>query len=744
MRDWTALSMRNRISLSMRDWISLVMWVRLVRVARVAGRVAAACLGGGRPALAALALTAAAVLILGNWEILALYALLLLVFAAAEARRRIVIDEFSAGAAGADLAKGSAELLAIELARLGNAFQRAADGGSVEVTALTTRLEFATDLEDFAGNLRGAVSAESTVTIGPVSIPAGAFVTVIGRFVRAPRISGSLRTDGGRLLLAARLSGDGRRGVWRVERDAAGAPPGAASPEALLGEVIGELAARIFADVGLQGTTSWLATRHLAEAIRTYRTARRAQGAGRLLLLEAEQQLLAAVEHDPGAFEIYHNLGVIYTDLKEYHRAISAFGRATELDPSRWEAYYGLAQTRYLLASAGGTISVRHAEAIVELCRRVLELAPSTSGAANAHYTISLARGRAAEHPDQPEAVRERMIASRLSARALALAELAGPLRRTDPVSLRALTARTALFLRVLAVGLAYLWEPEQQRGERRHFPRIARVLELGVALDPSDAPLRFEYGKIAATWSHGRLAAQQLRCACRIGIATPAMATEVWAWLAETEAGLIGAGPDGAVNDEAQIASREEPAVRAARRALEQCSLVDPGTVSDALLTQLQRALTPLRSGEALALERMLASVGDLRALAPVADNRGTARAKALLASLEAAGRRREAGAVCCLLARALIAAADPTAAASDPAAGAGAEQRRGDRTALPARAHALGGRRLDRRHSPRGAARPDRAGAAAPEALRGRAAQRAERDRSRRPVVLGAHAAR
>lgn len=192
-------------------------WALALRVARPVNRLVGWCTGGGRAALAGLALTAVAVAVFGNWEILVLYLLALLLIAAWHARRRIVIDEIADNTVDGALARGAAALLAVELARIGEAFQSVNAGRDIEMTSGIVPLEIATNLDDFAADLRSAVSAESKLSIGPVSFPVGALMAVLGRFVQAPRLSAVIHEEDGHAVLVARLTGAGRSGAWRVE-----------------------------------------------------------------------------------------------------------------------------------------------------------------------------------------------------------------------------------------------------------------------------------------------------------------------------------------------------------------------------------------------------------------------------------------------------------------------------------------------------------------------------------------------
>lgn len=612
-----------------RNSIYLDLWVLTARAARLAGRLVGWTTGGGRPAIAGLALTAIAVVVFGKWEILAIYLVVLLLIAGWRLRRRIVIDEITDNTPDGGLAKGTAALLAGELARIAEALRPVSEGRDIQTANQVAPLEIATGVEDFAADLRGAVTAESKVTVGPIGIPVGALAAILGRFVQAPRLIASLRDADGQVVLVARLTGGGQHAAWQTRRSSTD------GKAAIVGELINELAARIFTDVGLRRSTSWQATRHLVEAVSKYRSALHAKGTRRLDLLEAERELLAAIDQDERLFEAYYDLGVVYTELGQRASARSAFETAMAIDPKRWEPHYAVAQTGYSAAIGG-----RDAVEVLDHCRRVIDMKPAAGVAASVRNTMGLVEASRGGDDAWKVSTPERQAACRLALRALAVAELKGYRADSDAGALQAQREDTALFLTNLAVAYAYVWLERKE-----HFRRIKRTLELSNSLNPANAALHWEFGKIARYWEKLALAEREMHTAAQIDPTRQ----DVLLTLAEVRAEL---GPK----------ERWKGAVEAAaRRTVELTDLVDQTTLLEAeeTLMRAKAALDAVGSEDAVKVQGAIEFVTDLMTLTPVEDHWADAVSKCN--ELGADLRHKEAGTLCCLFARRLALGALP-----------------------------------------------------------------------------------
>jgi tetratricopeptide (TPR) repeat protein len=191
--------------------------------------------------------------------------------------------------------------------------------------------------------LRGAVSVEAKMSLGPVSIPVGALLALVGGLARGPRVVGTVHKVEGKLIVTARMVGDKGGHTWRVDdppADREPLPEGQRQPE----EMLDELAVRMFTELARPGSAKWKATWAHSNGLRAYRGCLRGRRDHRLKLREAERWFLAALAEDDEFDLAYHNLGIVATELGHLEAAESAFLEAINRNPSRWESYYGLAQ----------------------------------------------------------------------------------------------------------------------------------------------------------------------------------------------------------------------------------------------------------------------------------------------------------------------------------------------------------------------------------------------------------------
>jgi tetratricopeptide (TPR) repeat protein len=635
---------------AVRNWASLTGWALASSLARPVGRFFDWCTGGGRPALAGLVVVVVAVAFFAQWKILAIYLLLILLIAAWRVRQHVVIEEITDSTRDGLLAKGGgAALLAVELARISDAFHKTYDGREINMTAGTSSLEITTSVEDFAANLRSAVTAESKITIGPVGIPVGALMAVLGRLVHAPSITASLHQADGHVMLAARLTGGNQQSAWRIERAAENRSEGA-TPASIVPDLLSELAFRIFTDVGLRGSTSWQATQHLAEAIRRYRSSMQARWIDRMGLLVAERELRSAIYYDQKPFDAYYDLGVVYQELGKFSKsyrdeAASAFYKAIEIDTTRWEPYYALAQTAYGEATPDGKIEERTAAQILDWCKRVIEMRPGTATKANVFNLIGLVQRQHTEAGGVDAAIRSRQIASRLSLRALARAELLGRRHDVDTGFLRARREQASLILLYLAIAYQYKWRPQDDerptvRQKMMKFRRIEHVLHLARKLNSDSADLHFEHGKMAYAWRKYDLAKSELQTASQI---SPRRA-DIFATLAQAYSKSIATD---ASDQQARMM------ITALRHALELTDLLDPKLPGADIVKELWDSLAASESDEIMQFRELLLFVNEIATIkGDLEEHRD--RVVDRLAELQKAAKYREAALVCWLLGQA------------------------------------------------------------------------------------------
>jgi hypothetical protein len=170
------------------------------------------------------------------------------------------------------------------------------------------------------------VAADAQVEVGPLKVPAGAVMALVGGLVQGPRLRGSLRGDAKHLVLSAQLSLHGRDYAWRVERDVPArdgngsgedAPEDARAPESVIDSLVEELGYRVFTDVVLGEQHQWEATRDVAEGLEEFVSCLTTPQSGKLQLNRVERRLTEALAKDSTFVLAYHNLGVIHMRLAE-------------------------------------------------------------------------------------------------------------------------------------------------------------------------------------------------------------------------------------------------------------------------------------------------------------------------------------------------------------------------------------------------------------------------------------------
>lgn len=346
----------------------------------------------------------------------------LAVHALVRARSRVVVDQFVDYTQGdAKAVDGLATLLVAELSSLSQLYREVNDQLSVPLavgaeqrggfgrgkepgTFLTVRADEVSD------PLQGSVASEVKVEMAGILIPVGAVLALLGRLVRGPRVLGSVhRTEaGGGPTLTAQIVGRGPVLTWRVDHEVA---TPAAPVSGYVPTIVSEMAMRMFTDLNFGGGARWRAVQEFTEYLRFYQECLRTPRHRARLLKEAEGRLINAVAEDDGFDLAFYNLGVIYSQLAQEEltsaqssdvvrwrwdlepeqireariaAATSAFARALDSNPGRWEAHYALAVHRFASMRAlqpGDVASVEseQGQALAEvesLCNRVLELQP--------------------------------------------------------------------------------------------------------------------------------------------------------------------------------------------------------------------------------------------------------------------------------------------------------------------------------------------------------------------------------
>jgi tetratricopeptide (TPR) repeat protein len=286
--------------------------------------------------------------------IVACVVLFVLVYQIFQARQRITILTFNnyAGDDYKSYAEGLSARLLGELQQLSDLYKvidaanpPAGPGAAGKaVRRLTeslgrdsTTVGVTASVEDIGAALRGAVTTDTKVKLWFFEMPVGAIVATFARFVQGPRLSGSLHRQGSCLILIARLDAKGQSSGWRVEADVPADLAGAMS--AALVALTNDLVYRIFTDRVSVGSAKWEAVQHFSDGLRTFRRTLSMQRELTLRLWRAERLFIKALAEDNTFARCYHNLGVVYDQLRRGDLARAAYERALGEAPLLESAY---------------------------------------------------------------------------------------------------------------------------------------------------------------------------------------------------------------------------------------------------------------------------------------------------------------------------------------------------------------------------------------------------------------------
>lgn len=293
------------------------------------------------------------------WTVLAVYTLLLLLFWAWGAKKRVVIEDFmdyTLSPPKSD-ARGLATLLVVKLAQLQELYRTVDEQRALSTEAKANQpIDAAIKVEDVSTFLSSAISAQSKFSLGPLEIPVGTLMSLIGRLVQGPRILGSLHKDQDTLILTAQRVGDRTAYSWRVDRKL----PSAIADQGgyTLDDMVEELAYRMFTDLALSGSVRWRATASFSKGLQCYRDCLRTPKDSKLKLKLAEKKFIETLAEDREFASANYNLGVLYMELNQLQAAEEVFRRAIGQNPGSWRGYYALAVCRCKLCEYQSVISL--------------------------------------------------------------------------------------------------------------------------------------------------------------------------------------------------------------------------------------------------------------------------------------------------------------------------------------------------------------------------------------------------
>jgi tetratricopeptide (TPR) repeat protein len=462
----------------------------------------------------------------------------LLLLSALNARDRFIIGEFrdssalqEAGGTTSAPAIDLANLLLVDISRLGDLFRVVGDRRAVS-SHLGHRpaLDATLSVDDLVETLQGTITAEAKASFGPISIPLAPLVTLFGKLLQAPRLSGNLHRDGGVLILTAQTR---RRASlsWRVEEDVPRTPasgdPDADGVKAVVSGMVEELALRIYTDLALGRGVRWEASKSFVDGLHCFRLCLRTPKDRKVNLKLTEDRFLEALSQDEDFPLAYYNLGVVYTELhglavaagrrQESQMRLSAaetsFGRAIQTEPGRWESYFAFAQTQF---------RYERYDSVVELCAHILTLARGWAEEARTRELLARALLERRGPDDVHQAIDEAQRASRLALLSLVRARLfRGPSSRGEDdsesrcaglaagclLTFSDIYSRQMRDIDDLAAGRVLRWHQERIRRRAQSLAKLA-------PLPHGQAELRFEFGQRLLKGGHVDLAEEELAAA--------------------------------------------------------------------------------------------------------------------------------------------------------------------------------------------------------------------------------------
>jgi tetratricopeptide (TPR) repeat protein len=385
---------------------------------------------------------------------------------------------------------------------------------------------------DVQGDLSEAVSGESSVSFGPLRVPLGALLAVVGHVLRGRHLTGSLHVEGVRATLTAQMQGGGDSRSWTISRTLPKSP----TSESLtipLDDMIRELAGRVHSDLRWGRATNWPASKSFTEGLEAYAQALVASDDRRTWLRRAEGRFIEASAKDPEFDLAYYNLGIVYRDLGRPNAADNAFLKALTASPSRLDAYYARAEIKNL---------DNESQDVIWLCDRVLAGHPHRLLAAQANNLRGLAERQLGGPERLQEAIRSRRAAVNSARRALAGAYVLHP----EWVGVY----RSVLALCSMNLGVAWAFEAyksPRMRTQRRLYRRAEALVRQARRLAPADQNPYFEYAKIRWERKPDKKALEAFRTAAEIAVSD----ANIWSRLASALATF-------GRKDEARAACRE------------------------------------------------------------------------------------------------------------------------------------------------------------------------------------------
>jgi len=405
-------------------------------------------------------------------KVAAATAILTLFYWVVHARKQLVVLSFADHTGDAGMAGAIAALptqFANDLARLRSLYELTDEAQPQAVSGNDKPIEATVGVDDLGTSLKGAISADTHVNLGPLQIPVGAVLAIGARAFEGPRLTGSVHRIGDQLALIAQVRGGELRGSWRItQADLEDAPQ--RTPDETIRELTEQLAYRVFTDLSNAGSKQWRAIVSFTAGLRTYRDSTRVHRDQVFKRQQAEQAFIDALDQDQGFARCHYNLGILYRDRGQLASAETVLRRAVTANPDLYDAYYALATVHY---RAG------HYAETVRVCQLAIALWPSQPSAWDLKGLALRQLDRLEESSRSAKSIHDREEATALAWQALCRSAL------SETSNLKA--RRTAeLCTRNLAVAHAMA----------KNYAKSTALFHQATRLDPTATAPHFELGK--------------------------------------------------------------------------------------------------------------------------------------------------------------------------------------------------------------------------------------------------------
>lgn len=456
---------------------------------------------------------------------------------------------------------GLADLLVVKLSRISELYRIVDEKRAIESECGAGKpLDANIKAEGTAELLKSAVSSESKLTLGPVTIPTGSITGLVGHIMQGPRIIVSLHMTKNEknediFFLTANMVGGKESFSWLVQ-DQKSLEDDSGRDKRSTNDMVIELAHRIFAKLSFDESNNavpWRAVWNFNEGLRDYRDCLHSVKQRRIFLKQAEKRFIEVLEDDDDFDLAYYNLGVVYSELKQSDAAEISFSKAIELNQKRLEAYYALGLNLFEKAIKleeqcnvyGMDIFNQYDESIIKqyekvilLCDHVIHIKEKESNILNRDYdnlakALNL-KGHAQSHINLlkgdynfDSAIKSSKKAVDYSWRALFRAEI-------QHINTKNIINTTSECLIDLADSYLEISKKNKSRYPKNKYQVYAeKLIKQAIYIDPVDANLRSELGKVYCSMDRHDLAASAFKCAVRISPEKP----EFYAYLARAYA---------------------------------------------------------------------------------------------------------------------------------------------------------------------------------------------------------------